>query len=683
MNQKIQQYHQQRLAYVYLRQSTMFQVLHHSNSTERQYALENKALALGWEKENIKILDGDLGLSGTQTQNREHFKLLVADVSMNKVGAIFVLEASRLSRSSNDWNRLLELCAITNTLIIDEDGVYQPNHFNDQLLLGLKGTMSQAELHLIKARLHGGKLNKAKKGELRFALPVGYCYDETGKTIFDDDSQVRHVINLLFQVFKERKSAYAVCQYFGKNNINFPKRAYGGTWKGKLIWGKLTYNRVLSIIKHPFYAGVYTYGRYKINKTVTPGGEIKTSQQKMPADKWDALIQNHHPGYISLKEFETNQTLLEKNKTNIPENLTPAPAKKGLMLLQGILICGKCGRRVSVRYKGNGGKYPTYECNWKKREGTSGKSCISFRSDIVDKKIEEKIIHVLTPEKISIAIKSLDELGKRNSAIHKNWELRIQRAKYEAELAERRYEQVDPANRLVAQNLEDKWNQALSGLKTLKEQYQEYQEQQKYDITLSRKTELEKLSKDIPKLWSSTENFKDRKKIMRLLIKDITVSKQDEARQLILQIRWQGGINETLHIAIPPKIHEIKKYDQQTIDTVKELAKQKFRDQEIATELNKNGLKSATNKKFNRSMINWIRYKYNIHLVPQVKENEYTVTQAMAKFNISRHMVYYWIEREYVESRKINNNSKILILINPDKEKELNSRILRSYQLNR
>jgi len=247
----------------------MHQVIHNQESTNRQYALEQKAQQYGWDPTRIRIMDGDLGQqSGNSTSKREDFKLLVAEVSMDKVGAIFVLEASRLSRSSADWNRLLELCSLTRTLIIDQDGCYDPAQFNDQLLLGLKGTMSQAELHLIRARLYGAKLNKAKRGELRFPIPVGYIYDDQGSIIFDQDAQVCHTIQLLFSVFKEKQTAYAVVQYFGSNKILFPKRAYGGRWKGRLIWDKLSHARVLTILKHPFYAGVYTFGRYKSVKKI-------------------------------------------------------------------------------------------------------------------------------------------------------------------------------------------------------------------------------------------------------------------------------------------------------------------------------------------------------------------------------------------------------------------------------
>lgn len=253
MISKIHNQHKEKMAYVYLRQSTMGQVRYHQESTERQYALQSKALEFGWPQEKIRVLDGDLGMSGSQMTHREDFKSLVADVCMNKVGAVFALEASRLSRSNTDWHRLIELCVFTGTLTIDEDGCYDPSDFNDQLLLGLKGTLSQAELHFIRARLHGGKLNKAKKGALRFPLPVGLCYGDEGKIVLDPDEEVRGTVHLLFSTFRHTGSAYGVARSFAKQNITFPKRSYGGIWAGKLRWGRLTHSRTLGVLKNPSY----------------------------------------------------------------------------------------------------------------------------------------------------------------------------------------------------------------------------------------------------------------------------------------------------------------------------------------------------------------------------------------------------------------------------------------------
>jgi len=363
MSTKILARHLEKPAYVYLRQSSMGQVRNHRESTERQYALQNKAASLGWRTHQIKILDGDLGLSGAQSENRQDFKMLVADVSMSKVGAVFALEASRLSRSNTDWHRLLELCSLTGTLIIDEDGCYNPADFNDQLLLGLKGTMSQAELHFIRARLLGGKINKAKKGELRSPLPVGFVYDEIGRTVIDPDDEVSSALQLLFSSFKECGSAYGVVQKFVKNGIKFPKRAYGGAWNGKLVWSNLSHGRVRGVLKNPSYAGTYVYGRYTYEKNINAEGKVTAKPVCKPMESWEVTIKDHHESYISWEDFLENQKRLTSNQTNSYETLLPGPAREGLALLQGLLICAECGHRVSIRYKGNKGIYPCYDCS--------------------------------------------------------------------------------------------------------------------------------------------------------------------------------------------------------------------------------------------------------------------------------------------------------------------------------
>src|ERR1700730_6479380 len=344
MNPKISEQQQSKPAYIYVRQSTLAQVRHHQESTERQYALQQKARELGWSEPSIRILDRDLGVSGAHTTGRTDFKTLVADVSMAQVGAVFALEASRLARSNADWHRLLELCALTRTLVIDEDGCYDPADFNDGLLLGLKGTMAQAELHFIRARLLGGKLNKAKKGELRFPLPVGFCYEEQAGIIPDPDEEVRGAVELVFRLFRETGSAYAVVQRFFENRLRFPKRAYGGAWDGQILWGRLTHSRVLSILKNPCYAGMYVFGRYQYRQQITAAGEVRKRMQAVARPEWRVSLKGHHEGYISWGAFEKNDERLEKIRINGEETVLSGPAREGLALLQGLLLCGSCGR---------------------------------------------------------------------------------------------------------------------------------------------------------------------------------------------------------------------------------------------------------------------------------------------------------------------------------------------------
>jgi DNA invertase Pin-like site-specific DNA recombinase len=315
--------HRSRPAYVYVRQSTLAQVRHNQESTERQYALRDKALALGWTPSTIRTLDRDLGVSGAQSAGREDFKTLVADVSMGQVGAVFALEVSRLARSNLDWHRLLELCALTDTLVIDADGCYDPADFNDGLLLGLKGTMAQAELHFLRGRLLGGKLNKAQKGELRHPLPVGYAYDDANRVVLDPDAEVRGAIALAFHVFLETGSAYAVVQRFAQHGLRFPKRSYGGAWDGKLVWGNLTHGRVLGLVKNPCYAGTYTYGRYQYRRQITTQGEVSKHTQRVAMSEWRVNLPAHHEGYIKWEEFLANLDRLAKNRA--AETLRKSP----------------------------------------------------------------------------------------------------------------------------------------------------------------------------------------------------------------------------------------------------------------------------------------------------------------------------------------------------------------------
>jgi DNA invertase Pin-like site-specific DNA recombinase len=672
MISKIEDRHRQKPAYIYIRQSSMGQVRHHRESTERQYALKNKAVELGWNPSTIRLLDRDLGKSGARFSAREDFKTLVTDVSMGQVGALFSLEASRLARSCLDWQRLIELCALTGTLVIDEDGCYDPADFNDGLLLGLKGTIAQAELHFIRVRLQGGKRNKANKGELRYPLPVGFCYDDESRIVFDPDQQVQGAVRMVFTIFRQTGSAYGVMREFSRQGLLFPKRAYGGVWDGKLIWGQLSHGRVLGLLKNPSYAGAYVFGRYRSIKKISPKGEVCSRVQAMPMNEWLVNIKDHHEAYITWKEFLKNQQRLENNRTNGAETLLSGPAREGLALLQGLLICAGCGRRLTIRYKGNGGIYPLYECNWKKREGLSQYSCISVRTDLLDKAIAKRILDVIQPAQIEMAFKAMKELENREAAVSRQWQMRIQRAEYEAQLAERRYLEVDPSNRLVADTLEHRWNDALLKLEALKQQYKEFQSRELHVATPQQKAQILALAKDFPRIWNApTTEAKDKKRMLRLLIKDIAVEKTVNRKQVVLHLRWQGGACEDLRLDLPPKIQDRLRYPQELIERVR-LLTQTLSDPQIADALNREGRLSATGKPFTEPMIKWIRYKHKISGAYQQKApDELTVKQVAESFGVSTHVVYYWIERGILKARRLNKRAPYWITIDSEKEKRL------------
>ena len=677
MNPKIAEHHRSRPAYIYLRQSTPGQVRHHQESTERQYALREKALELGWNQALIRTLDRDLGKTGTEMSGREDFKTLVADVSMGHVGAVFALEVSRLARSNLDWHRLLELCAFTQTLVIDEDGCYDPADFNDGLLLGLKGAMAQAELHFLHVRLQGGKLNKAKKGELRFPLPVGFCYDAESHIVLDPDEEVRGAVGLVFRLFRETGTAFAVMQRFAAGALRFPKRSYGGAWDGKIIWGRLTHSRVLGMLKNPSYAGMYVYGRYQYRREISPEGRIHKRIHLLAMSDWRVIVKEHHEGYITLEEFLKNQERLEKNRTNGEEMVLTGPAREGLALLQGLLLCGHCGRALTVRYLGNGGIYPCYLCNWLRREGLASKDCISFRCDLLDAAIAEEVLKALQPAELEIALAAMQELESRDEAILHQWRMRLERAEYEAALAERRYQEVDPAQRLVAATLERRWNDALLQLDDLKKQAAEFQRQEARVATPEQKAKVLALARDLPRVWNATTTqAKDRKRMLRLLIKDITVERPSQQKQLVAHIRWLGGACTDLAVQLPPNIADRLRYPAAIVDRVRDLAGS-MPDAGIADQFNREGHISATGKPFTAKMIQWIRRCHEIPPASLQKPEELTVQQTAQHFGVSASVVYYWIERKRIPARRLHVGAPYWITLN-----ESNEQILREWVRN-
>ena len=680
MSPKITEHHRSKPAYVYVRQSTNAQVFHHQESTERQYALRQMALELGWSEPLIRTLDRDLGITGTEMTRREDFKTLVADVSMGQVGAVFALEVSRLARSNLDWHRLLELCALTGTLVIDEDGCYDPSDFNDGLLLGLKGTMAQAELHFLRARLQGGKLNKAKKGELRFPLPVGYCYDEQGRIVPDADEEVRGAVALVFSLFRETGSAYAVVHRFSERGLRFPKRAYGGVWGGKIIWGRLSHSRVLDILNNPSYAGMYVFGRYQYRREISPDGEIRKRMHAVAMPDWRVSLKQHHEGYITVEEFMKNQEQLQTNRTNGEETVLSGPAREGLALLQGLLLCGNCGHALTVRYRGNGGIYPTYQCNRLRREGMATKACMVFRCDLLDGVVAEQVLKALQRAELELALAALHELESRDNVILRQWQMRLQRAEYEVALAERRYQEVDPANRLVASTLERRWNDALVQLEELKQQAVEFERQEARVATPEQKAKVLALAKEFPRLWHApTTQSKDRKRMLRLLIRDITVEKPAQ-KQLLVHIRWQGGASTDLSVQLPAGIADRVRYPAAVVDKVRDLARH-LPDGEIAEQLNRDGHTSAKGKPWTAKIIQWVRCRYRIPPAELRRPEELTVQQVAQRFGVNDQVVYYWIGRDIVRSRRIHPGMPHWITLSDADEQKLREWIRNSRRI--
>ncbi|HEY2533843.1 MAG TPA: recombinase family protein [Xanthobacteraceae bacterium] len=638
----------------------------------------NKALSLGWKSEQIRILDRDLGQSGAATTKRTDFKALVGDVAMGQIGAIFALEASRLARSNQDWHRLLELCAITGTLVIDEDGCYDPAEFNDSLVLGMKGTFAQAELHIIRARLHGGKLNKAERGELRFALPVGFVF-ENDKIVFDPDQEVQGAVRMVFELFEREGTAYSTVRRFQELGLRFPRRSYGGAWDGKLVWGRLTHSRVLGVLANPCYAGAYVFGRYKSQKQVEPSGDVVTRLRPVAQNEWRVLIRDHHEGYINWDRFVSNRDRLSANRTN--DECLAGPAREGLCLLQGMLHCGECGHRLSIRYKGNGGIYPIYECTWKHREGLASRACINVSALPLDKAVTDRMISVITPRTIELALAALTNLEERDREISAQWRMRIERARYEVDLAERRYEAVDPANRLIAATLEKRWNEATQRLHDVEAELSAFEQKVKRAVTAEQKRQILELANDFPRLWAApTTEPRDRKRIVRLLVRDIMVTREPGSRYVRLNVRWQGGETETLEVTLSQKRQDVIRYPSEVVERIRELAIT-HHDDEIVTLLCEEGYTSTTTgKPMTSSSVKWLRYKHRIP-APRPSEGTLNVRQVCKRYGVSLYVVHYWLNRKILSAAQRKPNAPYEIAMDEETDERLRQWIANSAHL--
>ena len=519
---KVTAAHLARTAYLYVRQSTLRQVIHNTESAERQYALRQRAVALGWPPEQIVVIDSDQGQSGASAADREGFQRLVADVGLGKAGIVLGLEVSRLARNNADWHRLLEICALAGTLICDEDGLYDPGDFNDRLLLGLKGTMSEAELHFIRARLQGGILSKARRGELHMPLPVGLVYGPAGKVVLDPDSGVRDALNHLFATFQRTGSARAVVYAFTREGLLFPTRIRKGPRNGELAWTELCHWRVLRTLHNPRYAGAFAYGRRRIRTT----HDGKTTSQELPREQWTALLHGAHPGYLSWEQFETNQRLLASNAHAHGQDRAGGPAREGPALLQGLATCGRCGKRMTVRYhQRHGTLVPDYQCIGENIQRYAPR-CLAIPGHGIDAAIGELLLDTVTPLALDVALTVQAELETRADEADQLRQSHVQRARHHAERARRRNLSVDPGNRLVADTLEADWNDALRALQTAQDDYDHASTAAHGALNEQRKAQIRQLAADFPALWSDPATpQRERKRIARLLIDDVTLNK--------------------------------------------------------------------------------------------------------------------------------------------------------------
>jgi DNA invertase Pin-like site-specific DNA recombinase len=664
---KITAAHLERLAVVYVRQSTIAQVREHTESTARQYALAQEAARLGWGATRIAIIDADLGVSGRTASARSGFKELVGRVCVGEVGAILGLEVSRLARSSADLQRLLELCALTDTLIIDSDGIYDLGSFNDRLLLGLKGTMSEAELHLLAGRLQGAKLAAAQRGELRFPLPVGYTHDDEARTVFDPDEEVRTAVADVFASFEAKGSAYAVVAAFAGRR--FPTRAYGGVWAGEIRWGRLKYGRVLQLLANPSYAGAYVFGRFRSRRAVDPDGTIRLKSSELPREQWQVLIRDHHPAYIRWETFLANTKQLAANCTCQGAR----PVREGGALLQGIVWCGGCGRAMSSTY--SGGK-PIYDCSHSRADHVTTSQCRSVLAEVVDRVVGKRLLEVLAPQEIALALAAADEVTARKVNHNRALELRVERTRYEVARAERAFHHCDPDNRLVARSLERRWEEKLRELADAERELA----CQMNEPALPSRDQLEGLAADFPRLWAaSTTSDKERKRLLRTLIGDVTLISEHRSMQLQIGIRWRSGACEELMVRRPHSAPQARRTPQDAVEIARRLGASRT-NAELAVELNRAGVKSGTGKCFSAASVQWIRYAYDIDQLQPLAPGELSVKQLAARLGIGPDALYGWISQRRIAVRR-TANGRLCVPFTPEVERALRQRIASSNRI--
>jgi DNA invertase Pin-like site-specific DNA recombinase len=581
-------------AYLYVRQSSLYQVANNTESARRQYDLRGRAVALGWPAERVIVIDVDQGQSGASATDREGFQRLVADVSLGKAGIVLGLECSRLARNNADWHRLLELCSLSGTLICDEDGLYDPGQVNDRLLLGLKGTISEAELHFIRARLQGGLLAKAARGELRVRLPVGLSYDQLGNVTLDPDAEVRGAVAHLFKTFEQTGSAHAVVKQFAAERLTFPGRhAPGGPHAGDTYWKPLRHDLVLFTLHNPRYAGAYFYGRRK--QLTDIDGRTRTIHK--PRDQWTVLICDAHPGYISFEQYERNQATLAANAAARGTERRAGPAREGPALLQGLVVCGKCGKRMTVSYhtRCNGEPLPDYHCS---REGiaTGTPPCQTICGAGVDEAVASLVLEQLTPLAIETALAVSTELQQRAADADRIRQMGVQRAEHAADAARRRYLAVDPTNRLVADQLEADWNNKLRELADTQDEYERATQAGNRPLTDEQTQRIRALATDLPALWNNPATpIRERKRLIRLLVTDVTLLKASE--QITAHVQLSGGQQHTLTVPRPLRAWEAHTTPASTIALIDQLLDDHTYDEAVKI-LNQRGLTGGWGKPF-------------------------------------------------------------------------------------
>ena len=651
-NPKVQATHLQRWAYVYIRQSTAAQVAVNRESTDRQYHLRERARQLGWSPERINIIDEDLAHSGSGLVQRQGFTCLTSEVALGHAGLILSLEVSRVARNNADWYRLLDLCGVTDTLIGDEDGLYHPGLFNDRLLLGLKGTMAEAELHVLRARLNGGIRNKAARGELRRGLPVGLVWGERdGEVLFHPDQAVTGALRSLFAKFTELGSARRVWLWFRTEGLSFPHQAANGL----IQWITPTYTAIHNALSNPVYAGAYVYGKSRQERYVDESGKVRKRVRKLPRTEWSVLIKDHHAGFIDWATFEMNQARLAHNMRPGPQQAAGV-VREGSALLQGLATCGRCGRRLRVYYQGQHST-PGYYCAQSNPCGGRAVWCLRVGAVRIDRAVTETFLDAIGPAGLEAALEA-EKLSEAEQQIAlKQWRLQTERARYEAERAERRYREVEPENRLVARTLESEWEKSLTQLKTAEAELLRKQQECRIELTEKQRDQIRALGTDLPRVWeASTTTDRDRKELLQGLLEEVKIEVLPDQAKAHLVMRWKTGAHSELDVLWRIKRLPPIRTDEDTIDLVRRLAVH-HPDAIIAGVLSCQGRKTATGERFTTDKVGNLRRYWKIprYEPPSTPpEGELLSIEAAAKrLGLAASTLHRWVSDGFIAGEQV------------------------------
>jgi DNA invertase Pin-like site-specific DNA recombinase len=655
----VKEHHLRRKALVYIRQSSPQQVANNRESTERQYALRGRAIQLGWPAASVFLIDEDQGLSGASAVERTGFQSMLTQVALNQVGIILGLETSRLARSNKDWHQLLEVCSIFQTLLADQDGVYDPTDHNDRLLLGLKGAMNEAELHTLRARMYEGMLNKARRGEAFNHPPIGYIKTSEGDFALDPDEQVQAVVRLIFDQFERQGTVNALLRYLVTNNILIPVRPLRRKQSGQLEWRRPNRPTLQSMLHHPIYAGYYRWGHRAVDKRKKVPGKRQSGRTLRQPKDCLVLLPGHCPAYITPERFWDNQKRLEQNRAGADKM---GAARKGPALLSGLLECGRCGYRLVVNYNNNSNGL-RYGCNH--ALACYGEPvCQSLSGGRLDAFVVEQVLQALQPAALELHLAAATDLEQQRQQLHQNWQQRLERIRYEADRVGRQYAQVEPENRLVARELERRWEEALQQQTSVQQEYDQFCMQRPARLSPQELEQIRQLAKDVPQLWNAeTTTAVDRQRLIRLLIEKIKVDVQGQSEQVKLAITWAGG-----HVTEHELVRTVQRYEQlaeypRMCQRIEELRVQGKSMDDVAEALNEEGFHppKRTGRFTGQMVAGFLARRYKKGVEPDgqqtgalLKPEEWLLGDLARHLGMPATTLHHWRKLGWVRARKLD-----------------------------